>query len=34
VLRSGDLAKARTAWNEHFDESEQFFLNLIQERAL
>jgi DNA-binding GntR family transcriptional regulator len=34
VLRSGDLARAKAAWDEHFDDSERFFLNLIQERAL
>lgn len=34
ALRTGDLRRAQTAWAEHFDESEQFFLDLIKERAL
>lgn len=33
ALKTGDLGKAKAAWNEHFDQSEQFFLNLIKERA-
>lgn len=33
ALKSRDLARAKAAWVEHFDESERFFLNLIQERA-
>lgn len=33
ALRSGDLAKVQAAWNEHSDESERFFLNLIEGRA-
>lgn len=34
ALKTGNLAKAQAAWAEHFDDSEQFFLNLIKERAL
>ena len=33
ALQSGDLTRAKAAWDEHFDESERFFLALIQERA-
>lgn len=33
ALRAGRLGDARRAWAEHFDHSEQFFLDLIQERA-
>jgi DNA-binding GntR family transcriptional regulator len=33
ALRAGDVAQALAAWNEHFHGSEQFFLDLIQERA-
>ena len=33
ALRAGRLGGARRAWAEHFDRSEQFFLDLIQERA-
>jgi DNA-binding GntR family transcriptional regulator len=34
ALRSGNLAQATAAWDEHFHDSERFFLDLIQERAL
>ncbi|GAA3588058.1 GntR family transcriptional regulator [Nonomuraea rosea] len=33
ALRSGDFQRVKAAWNEHFDDSERFFLDLIQERA-
>ncbi|MEV0570440.1 GntR family transcriptional regulator [Dactylosporangium sp. NPDC050588] len=33
ALRAGDVTQALAAWNEHFHGSEQFFLDLIQERA-
>jgi DNA-binding GntR family transcriptional regulator len=33
ALRSGDVARATAAWNEHFQGSDRFFLDLIQERA-
>jgi DNA-binding GntR family transcriptional regulator len=33
ALRSGDLQRARVAWDKHCNDSERFFLNLIQERA-
>lgn len=33
ALRSGNMQQARDAWNEHCNDSERFFLNLIQERA-
>lgn len=33
ALKTGDLALAKAAWNEHFNESETFFLNLIKERT-
>ena len=33
VLRSGDTVRAQSAWTEHFDDAERFFLALIQERA-
>jgi DNA-binding GntR family transcriptional regulator len=33
ALRCGDLRQATAAWNEHFHDSERFFLDLIQERA-
>jgi DNA-binding GntR family transcriptional regulator len=33
VLRSGDTVRAQSAWTEHFDDAERFFLTLIQERA-
>jgi DNA-binding GntR family transcriptional regulator len=33
ALRAGDRRKARAAWAEHFDDSEQFFLHLVQERT-
>ncbi len=33
VLRSGDIARAQSAWTEHFDVAERFFLTLIQERT-
>jgi DNA-binding GntR family transcriptional regulator len=33
ALRSGDVQQAKAAWNEHFDDSERFFLGLIQGRA-
>ncbi|MEU7898603.1 FCD domain-containing protein [Nonomuraea sp. NPDC049152] len=34
ALRSGNVQRTKAAWNEHFDGSERFFLELIQERAL
>jgi len=34
TARAGDPARARSAWNEHFDHSERFFLDLIRERDL
>jgi DNA-binding GntR family transcriptional regulator len=34
ALKTSDLTRAKAAWVEHFDDSERFFLNLIQERAL
>jgi DNA-binding GntR family transcriptional regulator len=33
ALRSGRIRQARAAWDEHFDDSEQFFFTLIEERA-
>lgn len=33
TLRSGDVQRAKAAWDEHFHGSERFFLDLIQERA-
>jgi DNA-binding GntR family transcriptional regulator len=33
ALRSGNVQQAKAAWNEHFDDSERFFLDLIQGRA-
>jgi hypothetical protein len=33
LLRSGDVQQAKAAWNEHFDDSERFFHDLIQGRA-
>ena len=33
ALRSGNVQQAKVAWNEHFDDSERFFLDLIQGRA-
>jgi DNA-binding GntR family transcriptional regulator len=33
ALRSGNVQRAKAAWNEHFDDSERFFLDLIQGRA-
>lgn len=34
ALRSGDLQQAKAAWSQHFDHSERFFLDLINEHAL
>lgn len=34
AARTGDPDRARAAWTEHFDHSEQFFLGLLQERDL
>lgn len=31
--RSGDVQRATAAWDEHFQSSGRFFLNLIEERA-
>ncbi|TDE51521.1 GntR family transcriptional regulator [Nonomuraea mesophila] len=33
VLRSGDLRQVRAAWNGHCDDSERFYLDLIQEHT-
>ncbi|MGP3935573.1 GntR family transcriptional regulator [Nonomuraea sp. KM88] len=33
ALRSGDVQQARAAWNAHCDDSERFYLDLIQEHA-
>ncbi len=33
ALQTGRMSVAKKAWTDHFDDSEQFFLNLIQERA-
>ena len=33
ALRTGNAQRARVAWGEHFNHSERFFLDLIQERA-
>ncbi len=33
VLRSADTMRAQSAWSEHFDVAERFFLTLIQERT-
>lgn len=33
-LRSGDVQRAKAAWHEHSDDSQRFYLDLIQERAL
>ncbi len=34
ALKARDLSRAKSLWDMHFDESEQFFLNLIKERTL
>ncbi len=34
TARTGDPARAEAAWSEHFNHSEQFFLDLIRERDL
>lgn len=33
ALQSGDLARAQAAWADHFEESERFFANQIEEQA-
>jgi DNA-binding GntR family transcriptional regulator len=33
ALRSGKVRQAKAAWDEHFNDSELFFLDLIKERA-
>ncbi|TDC93305.1 GntR family transcriptional regulator [Nonomuraea deserti] len=33
ALRSGDVRQAKAAWNAHCDDSERFYLDLIQEHA-
>jgi DNA-binding GntR family transcriptional regulator len=33
ALRGGDTKRAVKAWADHFDESENFFINLIKERT-
>ncbi|NBE95299.1 GntR family transcriptional regulator [Nonomuraea sp. KC401] len=33
ALRSGDLQRVRAAWNGHCDDSERFYLDLIQEHT-
>jgi DNA-binding GntR family transcriptional regulator len=34
ALRAGDVERAKAAWAEHFDDSERFFLDQIEERTL
>jgi DNA-binding GntR family transcriptional regulator len=34
TARNGNATQAQSAWSEHFDHSEQFFLGLIRERDL